>query len=394
MARMMHTLTLITALFTSSLIAPVVMAQGSAAKIPSKPTGVTAVSLKQQVTIPLGSGVVLADVATITGPNRDSLAAISVLAPRDIETLQQGTLTRLAIDCIRIKRLLDQAGVSWSSTTLSGGSVELLITAPPSKAPASAAQLASEPDPRPSANLESSTLALSPTRVDASLPEFTATSTQTLADLIGSEISLLANLPRERLRIRFDQLQPADQEWIQQAVRSEWVYSVRMLGSAITGRSPMRIEAFAGDRLAFQKTLQLEVHAEGDVVTAASAINKGDTLTLDNLVVKTQWLPIGQAQQLLPLDQLIGMSAKRRLNPGQALVIRDVESPIAIRRGDDVVVHVLSGGLVIKSKARALSAGREGDMVSLQVDGSKKTFSARIAGRGRAVVRMNEEMEP
>lgn len=357
---------------------------------------ITSVTLKQQVTIPLGSGVILADVATISGPARDRLAPLTLLAPRDIETLQQGTLTRIAIDRIRIKRLLEQAGVSWSSTTLSGGAVELLITAPSKDAPATlATSPAIDPDPKPSANLEPSTLALSPTSVDASLTSEALNSTsQTLADLLGSELSLVANLPRERLRIRFDQLQPADQDWLQQPVRREWVYSIRMLGSAITGRSPIRIEAFAGDRLAFQKTLQLEVLAEVDLVTAVTSLNKGDVLTLESLVIKPQWLPLGQAQQLVPIDQLVGMSAKRRLNAGQPVSTRDVEAPITIRRGDDVIVHVISGGLVIKSKARALSAGREGELVTLQVDGSKKTFSARIAGRGRAIVRMNEELEP
>jgi flagella basal body P-ring formation protein FlgA len=386
MTRMTHTIRQLFAPLVLALIAPVI----------ARAADITSITLKQQVTIPLGSGVILADVATITGPNRDKLAPLTLLAPRDIETLQQGTLTRIAIDRIRIKRLLDQASVSWANTTLSGGSVDLLITAPTPDASSSTTRPPSiEPDPKPSANLEPATLAINPAPVDASLAgDLLPSSSQSLADLIGSELSLVANLPRERIRIRFDQLQPADQEWLQQPVRREWVYSIRMLGSAITGRSPIRIEAFAGDRLAFQKTLQLEVLAEGDLVTATSPINKGDVLTLDQLVIKPQWLPLNQVQQLVPLDQLIGMSAKRRLNAGQAISARDVESPITIRRGDDVIVHVISGGLVIKSKARALSAGREGELVSLQVDGSKKTFSARIAGRGRAIVRMNEELEP
>jgi flagella basal body P-ring formation protein FlgA len=64
-----------------------------------------------------------------------------------------------------------------------------------------------------------------------------------------------------------------------------------------------------------------------------------------------------------------------------------------VRRGELVTVHCVSGGIVVKAKARARAEARQDEVIELQMDGSKKTFRARIVGPGRAVVNLDQQFD-
>jgi flagella basal body P-ring formation protein FlgA len=62
---------------------------------------------------------------------------------------------------------------------------------------------------------------------------------------------------------------------------------------------------------------------------------------------------------------------------------------VVIRRGEMVSVDCLSGRVVLRATARALSAGVEGQIIEFKVPGADRTFTARVAGPGRAVAMAN-----
>jgi flagella basal body P-ring formation protein FlgA len=53
-------------------------------------------------------------------------------------------------------------------------------------------------------------------------------------------------------------------------------------------------------------------------------------------------------------------------------------------------VHVLSGSVTVRAKARAMSNARDGELVQLKLEGSDRPLTARMSGRGRAVMVVDE----
>lgn len=63
--------------------------------------------------------------------------------------------------------------------------------------------------------------------------------------------------------------------------------------------------------------------------------------------------PVSQSALTDPAA-LIGMAARRRLNPGRAIMARDVQIPFAIRNGDLVAIVYTTPFMTLTARGRAL----------------------------------------
>ena len=120
-------------------------------------------------------------------------------------------------------------------------------------------------------------------------------------------------------------------------------------------------------------------------------VERRSSIGATGVVVERRWL----TPDIVPatLDDCVGAEAKSRLDVGQTLTQAHVVPPIVVSRGEQVMVHYLSGPVILKTKARALEDGRVGERIRLEVIGSKRRLEARVDAPGRAVVR-NEPMTP
>ncbi len=86
------------------------------------------------------------------------------------------------------------------------------------------------------------------------------------------------------------------------------------------------------------------------------------------------------------MAQAVGAKAGARLAAAQVLYSCDVQSPLACKRGDLVVVHCVSGSIVVKMKAKALAGARDGELVQVVAEDSKTPITVRMNGPQRAVL--------
>lgn len=332
-----------------------------------------AIVMYTTIAVPPGKPVALEDLATVTGPDAQRLGRITILSPQDVP---QGTAGAIVVPRAKIKTLLEAAGINWAKATLNGGTTSVLVQAP-----------AEDPDAQtPPAT---STPLLDPTPTTTSNPTPTPTPTPqpgvlTLRAIILDRIATTNAVQPADVRLRFDGT-PADLAFLDEPVPSTWSLDVTPLGTGLTGRTPVRIEAYAGDRVALSKTVQAIALVRVEQPLAAGPLARGQVLTQGDVTVQERWLPPGQAR-VPTVQELVGVQVKKRLEPGRPITSGDVETPVVINRGDDVVVQAISGGLVIKTKAKALTQARQGERVTLQLAGSKNPFVARAAGRGSAVL--------
>jgi flagella basal body P-ring formation protein FlgA len=86
------------------------------------------------------------------------------------------------------------------------------------------------------------------------------------------------------------------------------------------------------------------------------------------------------------LEQVVGLVSRRPLRAGLPVHLTDLSEPFQVHRGDLVQVRVISGATQIHLEARAETAGRQGDVISLRNLRSEKTFRAQVEGKQKAML--------
>jgi flagella basal body P-ring formation protein FlgA len=107
---------------------------------------------------------------------------------------------------------------------------------------------------------------------------------------------------------------------------------------------------------------------------------RGQEITASDLAF--QQMPVGRLPDnaISDADQLIGMAARRTINPGQPVVSSAVGLPIVISRGDLVTMRYKLGGLVLSARGKAMDEGGVGDVIQVSNVDSKRVLQAVIAG--------------
>lgn len=117
------------------------------------------------------------------------------------------------------------------------------------------------------------------------------------------------------------------------------------------------------------------VHAEG-------LINRGQTLTANDL--KLQRINIAKARRgyYNRLDEVIGLTAKRRIRAGQTITPALLEQSMAVRRGQPVKIIASHDGIEASTSGEALSDGQPGDVIRVRNVRSEKVIDAKVLEAG------------
>lgn len=320
----------------------------------------TTVRLKPDVQVQaeaLARPIRLEQVAAIEGPDADALGAIIVRDREPAGAAKPGALwTTLDGPAVR-SRLLASPGVNAARVTFSGGKCEIrVLGAARGVTPASTKVAAID----------------SPSADDG-----------TVRAAIRDKIASLLQVPIDQLRLVFD---AGDEELLTLPVRVQGVdraVEVRVIGTG--DRIPISIAIYDGDRLERQSTIRVVTEVKRERLRAKSALRRGHVLAESDLEREVAWAPAGTKP--VEAGAAIGMVAKGAIAAGRVIEAGDLESPRVVRKGEIVQIDCVSGTLVLKTKARAMSDGVIGDFIKFTALSDKKQiFEARLAAPGRAVV--------
>jgi flagella basal body P-ring formation protein FlgA len=312
---------------------------------------------------PGGVPVTLGQIADLSGPDAERLAGVVVLPA----AVPPGPVP---IELAQVRAALAKERVNWARVTLSGSTVSVRFAE--QDRPASGAEPAAEPK-----------RTFSPAELAPA-----GSVHQAIADRLAG----LYDVPTADLRLRFPSLADADARLLAEPAGTRRV-DVHPGSSSASGRVPLRVELYRGDRLERSANLSAEVRLRRAGFAPASSVARGQSVDTGQLQPVESWLSPGEPAPL-GLAELADQTTRRRLEPGRPITSEDLASPVMVNRGDIVLVHCLSGGVVVKAKARALNAARDGEPVKLQLEGGGKAFTARVNGRGRAVMSLDEAPAP
>lgn len=299
----------------------------------------------------------VADVADVSGDERTRVEGLAVL---NVAQALRGGSPKVSVAIADVREALESAGVNLGRIELSGSSCEVQL-------PAKASQVQAKPRAQ---NVEPRVHQA----VDMSGPT-------TIRTRIAVRIGAMLNVGPEELRLLFDE---DDEELLQQAVGSRRI-DVQPASGAASGRVPMHVTGYEGDRVVLSRLVGVGVLVKRTVVTATQVVERGALIAPDQIEVSERWVSPANKPSA-DAESVRGAVASVRLQPGQVIGTGDVGQPVVCKRGDIVYVHALSGGITVKAKARAMTAARDGETVQLKLDGSERVFSARMNGPGRAVV--------
>ena len=120
-----------------------------------------------------------------------------------------------------------------------------------------------------------------------------------------------------------------------------------------------------------------------EVVVAARPLTAGQTLTAQDLMLKS--LPVQNfagRQVFTSPEQLIGDQVMMSLPAGMIINQTGVQSPLMVKAGQTVSVHVYSGGVELSLDAVANQDGHIGDTILMTNPASGRRFTAEVTAEG------------
>lgn len=315
----------------------------------------TSIELRSSVALKAGAPITVGDVADVEGEDAETI--VGVVVERDPPSRS------FDINVKGVRAALDAAkAVRWGKTTLRGATCSVTLTGEEPSGPRKKdADDAERPHP-------------AAVRLDG--PE-------TVRTHVVTSLARMYAVGTDDLRLLFDD---RDKELLDTPAANRRVDIQPTNTATASTRVGLRTYVFSGDRLVIQRTISVEVLVRRTVLTAVASIPRGHEIDPSDFTASEQWHAPSAAVPCTA-EQAVGAVVKARINAGQVIAEASIEAPIVVKKGDIVEVHCLAGAVHLKAaRARALAAGRDGEIVSFQLEGSKHSFKARMSGRGTAVL--------
>ncbi|MDG0992654.1 MAG: flagellar basal body P-ring formation chaperone FlgA [Luminiphilus sp.] len=119
-----------------------------------------------------------------------------------------------------------------------------------------------------------------------------------------------------------------------------------------------------------------EVSANQVIPVLSAALRRGDLIGKNDIILEKRRITQEYGGIVTEIEDLLGMEARRNLDPGSPLRFNDLVAPILVERGQTVNIISGSGGLRVSMQGKALAKGSAGDRVLV----SNLTSGARVEG--------------
>lgn len=188
--------------------------------------------------------------------------------------------------------------------------------------------------------------------------------------------------------------------WLQTNERTQWRIGVKVPAELANTLSQKRnilslgggVEPWVGrQRLVylikhqgeeFELAMTVEVDLPTTVVVASRAIRRDEVI--DESCLSYAALPErmeGQVDQYFnDMNDLVGKQMRRAMSTGVPIPRSSIGQPNVISSGEILEIESVSGSVVVKSAAKALSGGAVGELINVELIPSRKRLAATVVG--------------
>ncbi|MGM0435240.1 MAG: flagellar basal body P-ring formation chaperone FlgA [Pseudomonadota bacterium] len=132
--------------------------------------------------------------------------------------------------------------------------------------------------------------------------------------------------------------------------------------------------------------LSATVRIQVDGWVADRPIGRGERLSQDMLRSSEVVLNEQRRSGFRDPEHMIGMQARRTIRAGTAITPRMLEKPLAVERGDRVVISAGSDVFSISTRGKAERSGRVGEQIPVVNENSGRRVRGRITEPGRVAI--------
>ena len=150
--------------------------------------------------------------------------------------------------------------------------------------------------------------------------------------------------------------------------------------SSVLGRKRITLTCSGHPDSSITVTAQATVFIKA--VVATQVLEREEPITVEMLAL--QEIPVGKQERTFysRIDQVTGLSAKRRIRAQQALTQDMLASPWLVRRGERLVMQARHNVIQASTQGEALEDGRKGDVIRVKNVTSGKVIEAQVTGIG------------
>ncbi len=306
----------------------------------------------------------LADIAKLEGDYAESLANVEI-GP-----------VRPSLRMSDIRDALDRHGVNWARLTLRGSLTVTLNDTPPKPAQSAA----------PSRIASPSDLAAATANPHGLLEVTTdAPAAPTLGQRLVDHLAARLGVPIADLKIAFE---PADAALLGETTLKHRFEIDPITGDGV-GRVPVTVRRYDGAILLATHHVVADVQVRRSVVVVRRSVSRGQVITDADVELKTLWIDSLIKEPLDDLACVVGMRAAGILRVGSHVHADDIRSLELVKRGQIVTVRAVSGGLVVKTVARAMGDGAAGEVIVVRNERTREQFNVRVTGPQEATVMLD-----
>lgn len=143
-------------------------------------------------------------------------------------------------------------------------------------------------------------------------------------------------------------------------------------GSAAARRANLRVTGTATESV--------------EAIVVMRPVGRGEMLRASDVVIERRPRADLGTDGFVAPDSAVGMAARRQLRAGQVLRAADLMKPEIVGRNDNVTIVFEIPGISVTTRGRAMTAGAEGDTVTVTNIQTKKVLQGVVVGPGRVAV--------
>lgn len=122
------------------------------------------------------------------------------------------------------------------------------------------------------------------------------------------------------------------------------------------------------------------------VLVAKKSFERGHVLSPSDMQFRKYNISNTRGSYITNPDDIVGLTVKRRLRELQPIGLSQLEAPVMVERGQQVMMIAQQDGIEARTQGEALKKGRKGEMIKVKNIHSERVVTAIVDGMG--VVRM------
>jgi len=146
-------------------------------------------------------------------------------------------------------------------------------------------------------------------------------------------------------------------------------FSVRIIQNSfgrLKGTFTLRVGIYTGERLFQIVPIHTRVRTYEPMVIAAHAITRGKIITKDDVKLVVEETTMLNSDLISDIDRVIGREAKAPLSENRPVLLKSIQEPPVIRRGDIVTIEIVRGAITVSCRGVAVQDGRLGETIPVK----------------------------